>query len=114
MNVENMTSNKGNKIANQFIVNIDDDFNTGYFQSYDSMIAKIELFSEKELRHYEDQNHPTLETVITKKVYLDEKYWDYSVTTSKYRNIFLDEAKKETQKKIDNGTYILTDLNNRG
>ena len=40
MNVENMTSNKGNKIANQFIVNIDDDFNTVYFQSYESVIAK--------------------------------------------------------------------------
>ena len=120
MNVENMTSNKGNKIANQFIITDSTHQNSTllkeirYFQSYDSMIAKIELFSEKELRHYEDQNHSTLETVITKKVYLDEKYWDYSVTTSKYRNIFLDETKKETQKKIDNGIYILTDLNNRG
>ena len=38
MKVENMTSNKGNKIANQFIVT--DDFNNVYFQSYDSIIAK--------------------------------------------------------------------------
>jgi hypothetical protein len=37
--------------------------------------------------------------------------WDYSVTTGKYRNIFLEETKKETQKKIDQGIYILTDLN---
>ena len=55
-----------------------------------------------------------METRTEKKVYLDKTFWDYSVTTGKYRNIFLDETKKETQKKIDNGTYILTDLNNRG
>ena len=111
MKVENMTSNKGNKIANQFIIR---DSTHRYFQSYDSTIVKIEWFSEKELRHYEDQNHPTLETVVTKKVYLDENRWDYSVTTGKYRNIFLGETKKETQKKIDQGIYELTDLNNRG
>tara|TARA_R110002126_G_scaffold165824_2_gene313621 strand:- start:617 stop:961 length:345 start_codon:yes stop_codon:yes gene_type:complete len=114
MNVENMTSNKGNKIANQFIVNIDDDFNTVYFQSYESVIAKKQWIEKKELVHHEDENHPTMETRTEKKVYLDKTFWDYSVTTGKYRNIFLDETKKETQKKIDNGTYILTDLNNRG
>ena len=38
MKVQNMTSNNGNKIANQF--EITDDFNTVYFQSYDSIIAK--------------------------------------------------------------------------
>ena len=38
MKVQNMTSNNGNKIANQFI--IEDDFNTVNFQSYNSMIAK--------------------------------------------------------------------------
>ena len=43
-------------------------------------------------------------------VYLDNA-WDYSVTTGKYRNIFLGEKKAETQAKIDSGEYILTDLN---
>ena len=39
MKVSNMTSNSGNKIANQFI--IEDDFtNSIFFQSYDSMIAQ--------------------------------------------------------------------------
>ena len=38
MKVQNMTSNNGNKIANQF--EITHDFNTVYFQSYDSIIAK--------------------------------------------------------------------------
>jgi hypothetical protein len=47
------------------------------------------------------------------KIQLDVKYWDYSKTTSKYRNQFLNEDKKETQAKIDNGTYLLTDLNSR-
>ena len=97
MQVQNMTSNKGNKIANQFMVY--DDNNNKYFQSYNSVIVKISNFVKNE-------NGLPLSTV-----YLDKTFWDYSVTTSKYRNIFLDETKKETQKKIDNGIYFLTDLN---
>ena len=45
------------------------------------------------------------------KTYLDKKYWNYSVTTSKYRNIFLEETKKDTEKKIESGEYVLTNLN---
>jgi hypothetical protein len=92
MKVQNMTSNNGNKIANQFIIEYD--FNTVYFQSYNSMIAK---------KTWNDKGE--------KRVFLDSNYWDYSVTTSKYRNIFLNETKKETEKKIKDGTYILTNLN---
>ena len=39
------------------------------------------------------------------KVYLT-KDWDYSSTTSKHRNDFLFEEKKDTQKKLDSGVYI--------
>jgi len=92
MKVQNMTSNNGNKIANQFI--IEDDFNTVYFQSYNSMIAK---------KTWNDKGE--------KRVFLDTEFWNYSRTTSKYRNIFLNETKKETEKKIKDGTYILTNLN---
>lgn len=88
MIVNNLTSNSGNKIANQF--RITDDNGNYYFQSYESIIVKI------------DNNN---------QVWLDKKYWDYSVTTGKYRNIFLHEDKKTTQKKIDSGEYILTNLN---
>lgn len=91
MKVQNMTSNKGNKIANQFIITND---NEEYFQSYKSVIAKKVLMNNQFFM-----------------VYLDKNYWDYSVTTSKYRNIFLNETKKETEKKIKEGVYILTDLN---
>jgi len=86
MRVTNMRSPKGNTVPNQFIV-----YNNGneYFQSYNSVIVKKE----------------------SDKIYLDKRTWNYSVTTSRYRNIFLDESTKETQKKIDSGEYILTDLN---
>lgn len=86
MKITNLTSNKGNKIANQFQVTTE---NAIYFQSYNSMIVKIE----------------------GGQVFLDPIYWDYSRTTGKYRNIFLGEDKKTTEKKIKNGTYILTNLN---
>ena len=92
MKVRNMKSSRGNTIATQFIISVD----TGdYFQSYDSVIAF--------------KPHPT-HLKYGKKVTLDNK-WDYSVTTGKYRNQFLGESKKETEKKIKSGEYILTDLN---
>ena len=88
MKVQNMTSNNGNKIANQFIIYDND---KTYFQSYKSIIV--------------------MKDNVNNKIYLDDYYWDYSTTTSKYRNIFLGEKKKETQKKIKEGIYILTNLN---
>lgn len=90
MKVTNLESSRGNSIPNQFRLR-DDQGNT-FFQSYDSIIVKIDN---------------------TGKVFLDEKYWDYSVTTGKYRNIFLDETKKETEKKIKSGEYTLTNLNQK-
>ena len=89
MKVQNMTSNNGNKIANQFIIY---DGDVWYFQSYKSIIV--------------------MKDTLNGQIYLDRHYWDYSTTTSKYRNIFLGEKKKETQKKIKQGIYALTDLNN--
>ena len=87
MKVANMMSSNGLAVPNQFIIR---DNNAVYFQSYNSIIAKKE----------------------NGKTYLDSYYWDYSTTTGKYRNMFLDETIKETREKIKNGTYILTDLNN--
>lgn len=48
---------------------------------------------------------------ITGQVYLDCYAWNYSKTTGRYRNIFLDEGIKETRKKIASGEYILANLN---
>jgi len=104
MKVQNMTSSQGNPVPNQFIISntiMSITFNqlsprrlTGdVFQSYNSCIAFI----------------PNSESMHS--VYLDRDTWDYSVTTGKYRNQFLGENKAETQKKIDSGEYILTDLN---
>ncbi len=85
--VRNMKSHNGNKIPNQFIIETPDG---EYFQSYKSIIVLIP---------------------VKGKTKLDINYWDYSRTTSKYRNLFLNETKKETQKKIDAGIYELVDLN---
>jgi len=88
MNVRNMESARGNTIPNQFIIR-DDEKNITYFQSYKTIIVKMD----------------------NGKTFLDENSWDYSVTTGKYRNLFLGETKKETEKKIKSGEYILTNLN---
>ena len=86
--VLNMTSSKGNKIPNQFVIITPEG---SYFQSYNSVIA----FINNEGR-----------------VFLDRNKWDYSTTTGKYRNIFLGENKKLTEKRINNNNYVLIDLNN--
>lgn len=89
MKVQNMTSNSSNReVANQF--EIRDGQGNIYFQSYNSIIVKIDSSG---------------------KTFLDSRYWDYSKTTGKYRNQFLGETKKETEQKIKKGEYILTNLN---
>ena len=86
--IENMTSSNGNDIPNQFIIRTDEGT---YFQSYKSVIS----FKGND-----------------RKILLDADKWDYSVTTGKYRNIFLGEDKKQTEAKIKSGVYTLVNLNN--
>ena len=82
MKVQNLTSRQGNSIPNQFEVTTTEG---RYFQSYQSMIVFI----------------PNNNTPIQLG-----KDWEYSTTTGKYRNLFLNETKKETEAKLKNGTYI--------
>lgn len=86
MTIETMQSPSGGDVPNQIIIRCD---GFAVFKSYDSIIA----------------------VRANGKVYLDRTYWDYSKTTGKYRNIFLREDKKETMRKIKDGTYMLADLN---
>ena len=78
----------GKAVANQFEITIEN--GDKIFQSYESIIAS---------------------RTFCGKVLVDCDRWDYSNTTSRYRKIFLGESTKETKEKIDNGTYLLTDLN---
>ncbi len=82
-----MESPNGNKVANQFEIYTDEG---KYFQSYRSIIA------------FKDNKG---------QVFLDDYYWDYSKTTGKYRNLFLNEGIVETRKKIKSGEYKLKQLN---
>lgn len=82
LQVQNMTSPRsGNPVSNQFIIETKE---ATYFQSYDSLIAKVSKRNGK--------------------IYLDPFYYDYSRTTSKYLYSFLGEFyryglnKKEIQK----------------
>jgi hypothetical protein len=85
--VTNMTSKKGNQVPNQF--RITESNGDEYFQSYKSIIVKR---SEG-------------------KITLDDYFWDYSKTTSKYRNDFLGEGVAQTRSKIASGEYKLANLN---
>ena len=71
-------------VVNQFLI-IGDDYTL--FQSYSSPIAMLTTAGQ---------------------VYIF-RYWDYSKTTGKYRNLFLNETKKETEAKIKSGEYIFID-----
>ena len=90
MKIMNMLSNRsGRKVANQF--HIIDDKGNEFFQSYESIIVKIDK--------------------KTGKTILDKYLWSCSNTTAKYRNQFLMENTKEIKKKIKSGEYILDSLN---
>ena len=85
--VAQMLNNQGQAVKNQFYII---DKHCTLFQSYNSIIVK----------KYSDG-----------LVELDNKYWDFSKTTGKYRNVFLGEKKQETERKIKQGIYKLVDLN---
>lgn len=64
MKVTNITNGRGRKVANQFII---EDGNIYTFQSYDSVIAVVDFDNSTITIGYN---------------------WDYSTTTSRYRNQF--------------------------
>lgn len=66
MEIKNMTSNRGNKIANQFKLYYN---NYVAFQSYNTLISVYDIKNDT--------------------MYTDKDF--YSATTSKYRNLFNDE-----------------------
>lgn len=45
------------------------------------------------------------------EVIIDLRYYNYSASTGKHRNYFLNETLKDTDKKIKNGEYKTADLN---
>jgi hypothetical protein len=88
MKVYNMTSPRGNKVPNQFII---EHGGFTYFQSYQTIITR---------KHHK-----------TGTITLDRDMWDYSVTTLKYLNSFLGHNTKETRRRIKAGVYKLANLN---
>ena len=80
MRVENMISNRGNYVPNQFIIT--DDKGRKFFQSYETIIAIVD----------------------DGEIILDSDALDYSRTTSKYLYLFLGMNRKEI-KNNKNITY---------
>lgn len=74
-----MKSTKGNKVANQFILEYG---NFTAFQSYSTLIA---VYDNKNDTLYQDEN-------------------SYSVTTSKYLNMFIKQYQPLTISKVDNNS----------
>jgi len=88
MKVDQFVNDNNRAVANQFIIH-EDNGNVA-FQSYNTIIA---------IKTYDG------------RIVLDSNNWNYSNTTGKYRNKFLRETKKETERKIKLGIYKLADLN---
>lgn len=88
MQVFNLTGRTGRPVANQFAIICKD--GTRYFRSYQSNICRIDK-----------------DGTIT----LDEYYWNYSRTTSKYLAQFLETNIYQIQANVDAGIYKMEDLN---
>ena len=85
--VESMTSSNGNDVPNQFIIRTQ---GMKIFQSYATTI--VVMFPDG-------------------RIVLDKNYWDFSVTTGRYRNQFLGCDSAECKRRIASGKYLLADLN---
>lgn len=97
MRTSNLTSPRSGKpVANQFVISAEDG---RYFQSYNTIIVKVVTMCGGEGVGFYNQ------------LYLDENYWNYSRTTSKYRNQFTGLSTKETEQGIKDGSIKLVDLN---
>ena len=96
VNVEPMTTRGGNASANQLIMS---DPHGETFVSYGTKICY------RSFDKYGPERRP--------KYVFDEYYWDYSRTTSKYRNEFLGFGVAECRKGIKEGWIKLTDLNKK-
>lgn len=90
MNVSNMIGKSGREVPNQFVIC---DGDTTYFQSYRTIIVK---------KCYENG---------MLVIYLDKNAYNYSRTTAKYRNMFLNCTTKELEEGIVSGKYRLANLN---
>ena len=86
MKVSNLLSSSGNKVANQFVIENDNEI---FFQSYKSIIANVK----------------------NGKIFLDPVYYKYSKTTSKYLNRFLNMNSKEVQEGLKSGLIEFKNLN---
>ncbi len=78
----------GNYVPNQFRIKTP---KGEFYQSYNSKIIFI--------------------CYDTGNIYLDQKFWNYSNTTSRYRNQFLKLTTSETKNLIASGVIQLIDLN---
>jgi hypothetical protein len=82
-----LSERSGKAVPNQFVITDRD--GAEFFQSYDTIIVARR----------------------NGKIYLDEVYYNYSITTSKYRNQYLGCTTAELNERIKSGEYTLTNLN---
>ena len=102
MKVSNMTSSRGNAIPNQFLL-------TGseyYHINGEKWERKVELFQS-----YTTTIAKRFEACGTAILELDRDKWNYSRTTSRYRNQFTGLTTAQTKAGIKDGSIKLVDLN---
>ena len=74
-------------------------------------LNQYEIRTKDGSRTFQSYKHRIVYQAPDGKTYLDRIHWDFSKTTSKYRALFLNETRKETEAKIKSGEYTLVNLN---
>jgi len=92
--VEQMTSRSGNAVPNQTILS---DMTGRTFVSYGSKIV------------YQSKDRAS--DGLPLEIIVDENYWDYSRTTGKYRNEFMNMGVQDVRDYIKEGRIKLGNLN---
>ena len=92
--VEQMTSRSGNVVPNQTILS---DMTGKTFVSYGSKIV------------YQSKDRAS--DGLPLEIIVDENYWDYSRTTGKYRNEFMNMGVQDVRNHIKEGRIQVGNLN---
>ena len=78
----------------------------GIFKSLESLKENQNILYFEKWKIFLSYNSVISINIFNDKIYLNKNNWDYSRITGKYRNIFLEEKKKETEIKLKNKEYL--------
>lgn len=119
MKVSNLKSPKGNDAPNQFLIENVYRVSIIFNEPQNDLLNNNNLYKTKDNKYqytissgFLFQSYESLVCFIdyAGRMFIDERYYKYSKTTSKYLSIFLKRTSKEIEKEIKEGKIRLCEI----